>query len=125
MVIVPDGVLCSTPWAAVIDSIRIQTFPSFTSYHRILSVPEGYQKKTGVLLVGNTCLKELEEPLDDLPSAQEEVEMIASILNITPLVGTQAAKAEVMKGMSSVGLIYIAAHGNEFTGEIASSPTPG
>ena len=110
LVIVPNGALCFTPWAAVIDSNRIHTFPSFTSYHLILSVPEGYHKKRGVLLVGNPCLKELEELLDDLPCPQEEVEMIASILNITPLVGTQAAKAEVMKRMSSVGLIYIAAH---------------
>ena len=30
-----------------------------------------------------------------------------------------------MKRMSSVGLIHIAAHGNELTGEIALSPNPG
>ena len=125
LVIVPDGALCFTPWAAVIESIRIHTVPSLTSYKLILRVPEGYHKKTGALLVGNPCLKELEEPLDHLPCAQEEVEMIASILNITPLIGTQATKAEVMKRMSSVGLIHIAAHGNEFTGEIALSPSPG
>ena len=51
--------------------------------------------------------------------------MIASILNIIPLIGRQATKAEVMKRMSSVGLIHIAAHGNELTGEIALSPSPG
>ena len=90
----------------------------------ILSVPEGYHKKTGALLVGNPWLKKLEEPLDDLPFAQKEVEMIASILNVIPLIRTQATKAEVMKQMSSVGLIHIAAHGNELTGEIALSPNP-
>ncbi|XP_044166240.1 tetratricopeptide repeat protein 28-like [Acropora millepora] len=124
LVIVPDGALCFTPWAAVIESIRIHTVPSLTSYQLILSVPEGYHKKTGALLVGNPCLKELKKPLDDLPCAQEEVEMIASILNITPLIRTQATKAEVMKRMSSVSLIHIAAHGNEQTGEIALSPNP-
>ena len=125
MVIVPDGALCFTPWAAVIESIRIRTVPSLTSYQLILNVPEGHHKKLGALLVGNPCLKELKEDLHDLPCAQEEVELIASILNTTPLVGRQATKAEVMKRMSSVGLIHIAAHGNELTGEIALSPNPG
>ncbi|XP_015756924.1 PREDICTED: tetratricopeptide repeat protein 28-like isoform X2 [Acropora digitifera] len=125
VIIVPDGALCFTPWAVVIESVRIRIIPSLTSYHLISSVPEGHHKKTGALLVGNPCLKELKKPLDDLPGAQEEVEMIASILKTTPLTGIHATKAEVMKRMSSVGLIHIAAHGNERTGEIALSPNPG
>ena len=125
MVIVPDGVLCITPWAAVIESIRIRTVPSLTSCQLILNVPEGHHKKTGALLVGNPCLKELKGVWHDLPCAQKEVESIASILNTTPLVGRQATKAEVMKQMSSVGLIHIAAHGNALTGEIALAPNPG
>ncbi|XP_029183805.2 tetratricopeptide repeat protein 28-like [Acropora millepora] len=51
--------------------------------------------------------------------------MIAAILNTRPLTGRQATKAEVMKQMSSVGLIHIAAHGNERNGEIALCPNPG
>ena len=125
LVIVPDGALCFIPWAAVIEWIRIRIVPSLTSYQLILSVPEGHHKKTGALLVGNPCFKDLKKPLDGLPCAQEEVEMIASILNTIPLIGRQATKAEVMKRMSSVGLIHIAAHGNELTGEIALSPNPG
>ena len=107
------------------DRIRTRTVPSLTCYHVILSVPEGYHKKTGALLVGNPYLKLLKKPLDDLPFAQKEVEMIATILNTQPLIGTQATKTEVMKQMSAVGLIHIAAHGNASTGEIALSPTPG
>ena len=125
LVIVPDGALCFTPWAAVVESIRIRTVPSLTSYRLILSVPEGHHKKTGALLVGNPCLNQLRKPEPDLPCAREEVEMIASILNTRPLLGRQATKAEVMKRMSSVGLIHIAAHGNKRTGEIALSPNPG
>ena len=125
LVIVSDGALCFTPWAAVIESIRIRIVPSLTSYQLILSVPEEHHKKKGALLVGNPCLKELKKPLDDLPCAQEEVEMIASILKTTPLTGIHATKAEVMKRMSSVGLIHIAAHGDAHTGQIALSPNPG
>ena len=125
LVIVPDGALCLTPWSAVFESIRIRIVPSLTSYQLILSVPEGHHEKKEALLVGNPCLKELKKPLDALPCAQEEVEMIASLLKATPLTGIHATKAEVMKRMSSVALIHIAAHGNERTGEIALSPNPG
>ena len=125
LVIVSHSTLCFVPWAAVIEAIRIRIVPSLTSYQLILSVPEEHHKKKGALLVGNPFLKELKKPLDDLPCAQEEVEMIASILNTIPLVGRQATKAEVLKRMSSVGLIHIAAHGNERAGEIALSPNPG
>ena len=130
LVIVSHGMLCFIPWAAVIESIRIRIVPSLTTYRLILSAPEGHHKKKGALLVGNPCLKELKKPLNDLPlndlpCAQDEVEMIASILNTIALVGRQATKAEVMKRMSSIGLIHIAAHGNERTGEIAWCPSPG
>ena len=125
LVIVPDGALCLTPWYAVIKSIRIRIVPSLTSYQLILSVPEGHHMRKAALLVGNPCLSQLKKPEQELPCAQEEVEMIASILNTRALVGRQATKAEVMKRMSSVGLIHIAAHGNKHTGEIALSPNPG
>ena len=125
LVIVSDGALCFTPWAAIVESVRIRTVPSLTSYQLISSVPEGHHKKTGALLVGNPCLNKLKKPPPDLPFAQEEVEMIASILNTRPLTGREATKAEVIKRMSSVGLIHIAAHGNKCTGEIALSPNLG
>ena len=38
------------------------------------------------------------------------------------ITGREATKAEVIKRMSSVGIIHIAAHGNKRTGEIALSP---
>ena len=125
LVIVSDGALCFTPWAAIVESTSIRTVPSLTSYQLISSVPEGHHKRTGALLVGNPCLNELKKPPPDLLCAQEEVEMIASILNTRPLTGREATKAEVIKRMSSVDLIHIAAHGNKCTGEIALSPNLG
>ena len=70
-------------------------------------------------------MKELKGVWHDLPCPQEEVEVIALILNTILLIGRQATKAEVMKRMLSIGLIHIAAHGNELTGEIALSPNTG
>ena len=94
LVIVSDGELCLTPWAAVIEWIRVRIVPSPTSYQLILSVLESHHRETG---------------------AQKEVESIALILNTIPLMGRQATKAEVMKWMSSVGVIHIAAHADENT----------
>ena len=76
-------------------------------------------------MVENPCWEELKGYLRDLPGAQKEVESIALILNTKPPIGRQASKAEVMKRMSSVGVIHIAAHANMRTGEIALSPNPG
>ena len=53
LVIVSDGELCLTPWAAVIDWISIRIVPSLTSYQLILSVPESHLRRTEALLVGN------------------------------------------------------------------------
>ena len=125
LVIVSDRALCLTPWAVVIESTRIRTVPSLTSYQLILSVHKDHHKKTGALLVGNPCLNQLKKPEPDLPFAQAEVEMIAAIRNTTTLTGRQATKAEVVKRMSSVDLIHIDAHGNGRTGEIALFPNPG
>ena len=35
LIIVSDGELCFTPWAAIVESIRIRTVPSLTSYQLI------------------------------------------------------------------------------------------
>ena len=42
--------------------------------------------------------------------------------NTAPLTGTDATKDEVLKRLSSVALVHIAAHGSMATGEIALSP---
>ena len=89
--------------------MRIRTVPSLTSYQLILSVPEGYHKKTGALLVRNPCMKELKKPLSDLPCGLKELELIARILKTQPLTGRQATEGGELKWMSSVGLIHISA----------------
>lgn len=48
--------------------------------------------------------------------------MIGRILNIAPLTGEMATKDEVLKRLSSVALVHIAAHGKMETGEIILAP---
>ena len=62
--------------------------------------------------------------LSQLPCARKEVEMIGGLLKTTPLTGRNATKGEVLKRISSVALVHIAAHGCQETGEIALAPNP-
>ncbi|XP_078360910.1 uncharacterized protein LOC144645272 isoform X1 [Oculina patagonica] len=137
LIIVPDGPLWLAPYAAFMDtdskylseSFRIRLIPSLTSLKLIADCPEGYHCKNDALLVGDPWVEEVtnsngEKLLDPLPFARKEVEMIGKILNVTPLIGTKATKREVLKGLSSVALVHIAAHGCMETGEIALTPDP-
>ena len=70
-------------------------------------------------------MEELEGYRGDLPGAQKEIESIALNLNTIVLIGRQATKAEVMRRISSVGIIHIAALADKYIGEIALPPNPG
>ena len=125
LVIVPDGSLCMAPWAALSEVIRIRTVPSLTSLKLITSSRKDFHSNSGALLVGDPCVKKVPIPLSPLPYAKMEVETIGEILKTLPLTGKNATKAEVLKRMTSVGLVHIAAHGRKETGEIALAPNPG
>ena len=132
LIIVPDGPLCLAPLSALSKSIRIRTVPSLTTLKLIKESPVDYHSKSGALLVGDPCLKNVivgypkqKRKYIDLPHAKQEVEMIGKILRIPPLTGTKATKEEVLKRIASVALVHIAAHGQKETGEIALAPNPG
>ncbi|XP_078352060.1 tetratricopeptide repeat protein 28-like [Oculina patagonica] len=103
--------------------------PSLTSLKLIANCPEGYHNTTGALLVGDPCLEEFKKrrckpKFMPLPFAREEVNIIGEIIKTTPLVGKEATKYEVLKRITSVALVHIAAHGKMETGEIALAPNP-
>ena len=61
---------------------------------------------------------------EQLEFAKREVEMIGKILNSQPLTGEDATKQEVLRGIESVALVHIAAHGRKETGDITLAPNP-
>ena len=137
LVVVPDGALWLVPYAALVDanskylceSFRIRLIPSLTSLKLLVDCPEEYHSGGGTLLVGDPWIEEVtnsngEKVLEPLPFARQEVEMIGHILNVTPLIGKEATKCEVLKELNSVALVHIAAHGCMETGEIALTPDP-
>ena len=128
LIFIPYGPLCLAPFAAFKDpnskylceSFRIRVAPSLTSLKMIADCPADYHHKSGALLVGDPLTE-----LPPLPCAREEVEMIGRMLGITPLIGENATKNEVLRTLSSVALVHIAAHGDMKTGEIALASTEG
>ena len=63
--------------------------------------------------------------LKQLPSAEDELNMIGQILHIEPLTRENASKGEVLSRLNSVSLVNVASHGRAETGEILLSPNPG
>ncbi|KAL9954205.1 hypothetical protein ACROYT_G041709, partial [Oculina patagonica] len=137
LIIVPDGPLCLAPYPAFLDdqfkylseSVRIRILPSLTSLQLITNSAKDYHRRSGVLLVGDPCVKEVTNELGKsillpLPYARKEVEMIGNMLGIPPLTGREATKDEVLRRMSSVALVHIAAHGDMEAGEIVLAPNP-
>ena len=106
------------------ESKRIRISPSLTSLQLIGDSPKDYHSRHGVLLVGDPCVKDIPF-LSQLPFARHEVETIGNILKAQPLTGRNATKDEVLRRMTSVALLHIAAHGRMETGEIALASNPG
>ena len=135
LIFVPEGPLCLVPYAALMDSrskylcesFRIRVVPSLTTLKLIADCPADFHNKTGALLVGDPCYEEVNyknnKPIP-LPHARKEVEMIGQILGTAPLTGEKASKDEVLRRLSSVALVHIAAHGRMETGEIFLAPNP-
>ncbi|CAH3143429.1 unnamed protein product [Pocillopora meandrina] len=130
---VPEGPFCLVPYAALqdsnssylSDSFTIRVLPSLTTLQLIHDCPADFHLNTGALLVGDPCFKQIiyeGNLLVQLPGARKEVEMIGRILNVSPLTGEMATKDEVLKRISSVALVHIAAHGKMETGEVILAP---
>ena len=135
VIIVPDGPLFLVPYAALLDqhsrylseTLTIRLVPTLTSLKLMTECPEEYHSTSGALLVGDPWMEGILYEgcrIRELPAAKEEVEMIGAILNIKPLTGKEATKAEVLSKLNSVALVHIAAHGRAETGEIFLSPNP-
>ena len=136
LVIVPDGPLWLAPFAAFLnpfsrylcESFKVRLIPSLTSLKIIAHCPK-FHSSSGALVVGDPDMSEVtnsqgDQILEQLPFARQEVQMIGQILNTAPLTGELATKCEVLKQISSVAVVHIAAHGRMETGEIALSPNP-
>ncbi|KAL9969723.1 hypothetical protein ACROYT_G021975 [Oculina patagonica] len=90
-------------------------------YELIQDSPADYHSQTGALIVGDPDVSGVKR-LGQLPAARQEAKEIAELLNVSPLLGEQATKEEVLRRITDVCLIHIAAHGDAERGEIACTP---
>ena len=133
VIFVPEGPLCLVPYAAFMDlnskylceALRIRVLPSLTTLKLITDCAADYHSKTGALLVGDPWVQGRTykgAKLQQLPGARKEAKMVEQRLGIAALIGKQATKDQVLKRLSSVAFVHIAAHGDMATGEIALAP---
>ena len=135
IIIVPDRALYQIPFAALTDksgkclseTFRIRVAPSLTTLKLINESPAEYHCQTGALIVGNPDVGEVHfrgklTTVSRLEYAEKEARMVAKKLGVEPLLGRQATKQAVLKAISSVALIHIAAHGDAERGAIALAP---
>lgn len=131
IIFVPEGLLFHVPFAALQNAnksylserVRLRLVPSITTLKIIQDSPPDYHIQKGALLVGDPKVgsvkfKGRRYRFAQLPYARKEVEMIAELLGVNCLVGESATKEEVLRRISNVGLVHIAAHADAERGEI-------
>ena len=127
LIIVPQDCLFLAPFSSFIDEsycplsekYEIQIVPSL--HVLAVSMQAGTSKKIGgSLFVGNPKIKNTLFP--SLPSAEEEVKYLASLLDAKPVTGCMATKQRVLNLMPNASIIHIAAHGYEQSGHIFLAP---
>ena len=131
LLLVPEGAMFMVPFAALQDdsgkylseTCKIRIIPSLTSLKLIYDSPADYHSQTGALIVGDPKVSHVTR-LVQLPAARLEAQEIADLLKVEPLLGEQATKEEVLRRITNVCLIHIAAHGDAERGEIACAPNP-
>lgn len=136
LLIIPEAALYRLPFSALLDGeglflckkYSVQMCTSLETLAIISERPKQvYQDGTLVIgnpLVGRVCRRGEEVDPSGLPGAQREAELVGSLLNTSPLIQRMATKSTVMKRLSKVSIVHIAAHGDPVKGEIVLAPDP-
>ena len=134
VVIVPDGSLFLVPFAALLEADgtylverhTISVVPSLGIWallHNAQSGQTGSSWLGSSLVIGNPLMPAFPSGVDlanaglrdvqipQLPGAETEATVIASLLKTKPLVGGEATEEEVTKQMKVARLIHLATHG--------------
>jgi filamentous hemagglutinin family protein len=131
VIFVPQDSLFLVPFVALQDT----SGKYLVEKHTILTAPSiqvlalTYQQKqrlkaeytdsflnNNALIVGNPTMPVLKEgekkkQLSPLPSAEEEAQTIAELLNTQAIIGNQATKARILEKLPTARLVHLATHG--------------
>ena len=131
LLLVPEGAMFMVPFVALQDdsgkylteTCKIRIIPSLSTLKLIYDSPADYHSQTGAMIVGDPKVNHVTR-LAPLPAARLEAQEIADLLKVAPLLDKQSTKEEVLRRITDVCLIHIAAHGDAERGEIACAPNP-
>ena len=123
MFMVPFSALQDAEGKYFSEKCSLRVIPSLATLKLIIDSAPAYHSQAGALIVGDPDVSRL-RGLGRLPAARQEAKEIAQLLNVSPFLGEQATKEEVLRRITDVCLIHIAAHGDAERGEIACTPNP-
>ena len=136
VVFIPQDALLQVPFPALqrpdgsylIEHHTPLTAPSIQVLDLLPDRGLGNLQAAEALVVGNPVMPEVWSPqqgrslaLAPLPGAQQEVEAIAPLLNVTPLVGNTATEARVKAELAAADIIHLATHGLLEYGQVQDS----
>ncbi|MGG6270059.1 CHAT domain-containing protein [Leptolyngbya sp. AN03gr2] len=122
VIFIPQNELFLVPFPALMDAkgnylIEQHTLLSAPSI-QVLSLTQQNQQRLNsrrdrtALVVGNPTLPKLSEVnLSPLPAAEQEARTIAQLFRTTPMIGSAATEAAVVKQMPQARFIHLATHG--------------
>jgi hypothetical protein len=120
LVIVANGVIASTPFAAfpltgkemLIDRMSITVSAGLFDLDQMIRPWGGLNEFQAALVVGDPRVPATPEwRVPPLPGAAREAQMLADRVAAEPLLGEAATKAAVLERMRSARMLYFAAHG--------------
>lgn len=120
LVIVANGVIASTPFAAfpltdkemLIDRMSITVSAGLFDLDQMVRPWGGLDEYLSLLVVGDPRVPQTPDwRVPPLPGAAREAQMLAQRVSAEPLLGEAATKAAVMERIRSARMLYFAAHG--------------
>jgi CHAT domain-containing protein len=119
VIFVPHASLFLVPFPALLDANgtyllekhTILTAPSI----QVLDFTQKQQPQGDILIVGNPTMPSVGQPpqqLSPLLGAEKEAQDIGNLLQVTPLIGSQATESAVVQKMQSSRIIHLATHGS-------------
>lgn len=120
LVIVANGVIASTPFAAfpltgkemLIDRMSITVSAGLFDLDQMIRPWAGLDEFLALLVVGDPRVPATPDwRVPPLPGAAREAQMLADRVSAEPLLGEAATKAAVLERIRSARMLYFAAHG--------------
>lgn len=114
LTIVADGILEFVPFCALrthdkkylIEKYEITYWPSVTAWSIVTFGPRKYtspENSSNALILGN--------PDASLPDSEEEAQMVAALLNVSPLLQKEATLNAVLTAAKGICVLHLATHG--------------